>query len=187
MPTFQQDHARAHTARISTQYLANNVVALLEWPALSPDLSPIENIWDYLAQRISRRPQMNNLGELVNPLQQELNATPQNSIRRFIGSMRRRCMACLDAHDGETLLTFHCDPTCLSYVDELKLINDSASFFLLLFSLFVLFCFVFVCLSVRLFVCLFVVAVIINHPSIAVHNKNHLLLRYCFQYPNISW
>ena len=139
MHTFQQDNARAHTVRVTTQYLANNDVHLHDWPALSLDLSPVEHLWYYLGQRISRRTQMNNHRELENALQQEWNAIHQNTIRRLIGSTRRRCMACIAGHGG------HCDPTLFSYVDELKLINDCASF-------------------------LFVV--IISHPSIAVHNKN---------------
>ncbi|GFW50300.1 transposable element Tcb1 transposase [Trichonephila clavipes] len=47
---FQQDIARSHTARVSQDYL--RTVATLLWPARSPDLSPIENIWDHLGQRV---------------------------------------------------------------------------------------------------------------------------------------
>ena len=50
MLTFQKDNARA-----------NNNVPLFEWPALSPDLSPREHLWDYFGQRVSRIPHMNNL------------------------------------------------------------------------------------------------------------------------------
>lgn len=100
--TFQQDNARAHTARVSIQYLANNNIPLLHWPALSPDLSPIEHLWDYIGQRLAVRPQINNLGELDNALQQEWNAVPQDFIQRLIRSMRRRCTACVAANGGHT-------------------------------------------------------------------------------------
>ncbi len=42
--TLQQDNARPHTARITTQYLARNNVDVLPWPAVSPDLNPIEHV-----------------------------------------------------------------------------------------------------------------------------------------------
>ncbi len=41
---FQQDNAKPHTAAITTAWLRRRV-RVLNWPACSPDLSPIENIW----------------------------------------------------------------------------------------------------------------------------------------------
>ena len=40
----QQDNARPHTARIVQQYLQQQQVDVLPWPANSPDLSPIEHV-----------------------------------------------------------------------------------------------------------------------------------------------
>ena len=57
---------------------------MLEWLAMSLDLLPIEHLRDYIGQRLSHHPQMNNLRELENALQQELNAMPQNTICRLI-------------------------------------------------------------------------------------------------------
>ncbi len=42
---FQQDNATLHTAAITTAWLSSRRVYVLNWPACSPDLSPIENIW----------------------------------------------------------------------------------------------------------------------------------------------
>jgi hypothetical protein len=38
--TFQQDNARAHTARATRDFLQQNNVNVMNWPALSPDLNP---------------------------------------------------------------------------------------------------------------------------------------------------
>jgi transposase len=45
---FQQDNARPHVARANRDFLANNNIDVLPWPAFSPDLSPIEHLWDQL-------------------------------------------------------------------------------------------------------------------------------------------
>jgi hypothetical protein len=42
--TFQQDNARPHVARVVRDYMTQQNVDLLPWPAVSPDLSPIEHV-----------------------------------------------------------------------------------------------------------------------------------------------
>ncbi|GFV29966.1 transposable element Tcb1 transposase [Trichonephila clavipes] len=46
---FQQDKARPHVARIVQKFFVNHQIELLPWPARSPDLSPIENMWSMVA------------------------------------------------------------------------------------------------------------------------------------------
>ncbi len=48
----QHDNARPHVARICTQFLEAENIPVLAWPAYSPDMSPIEHVWDALDQRI---------------------------------------------------------------------------------------------------------------------------------------
>ncbi|GFV57148.1 transposable element Tcb1 transposase [Trichonephila clavipes] len=50
---FQQDNARPHVARIVQMFFVNHQIELLPWPAHSPDLSPIENMWSMVAQRLT--------------------------------------------------------------------------------------------------------------------------------------
>ena len=54
--TFQQDNARPHTAGIVRDFLRQNNVPTLDWPAVSPDLSPIEHLWDEIERRLRRVP-----------------------------------------------------------------------------------------------------------------------------------
>ena len=98
---FQQDNARCHVARICIDFLQQQNLALLPWPAVSPDLSPIEHLWDNLDRRIRRRnPQ--TLRDLRTMLVQEWDAIPQFEIQTLIRSMRRRCVAVRDANGGHT-------------------------------------------------------------------------------------
>ncbi len=48
----QHDNARPHVARTCTQFLEAENIPVLAWPAYSPDMSPIEHVWDALDRRI---------------------------------------------------------------------------------------------------------------------------------------
>ena len=100
---FQQDNATPHKARITMDFLNVNNVPLLPWPARSPDLSPIEHVWDHLGQKLrGRQNVIHNVQDLENALVDEWNRIPENVIRRLTFSMRRRLRACLDARGGHT-------------------------------------------------------------------------------------
>ncbi|GFV48181.1 DDE_3 domain-containing protein [Trichonephila clavipes] len=47
---FQQDNARPHTARVAQHFLRH--FQTLPWPARSPDLSPVEHVWDQLKRQM---------------------------------------------------------------------------------------------------------------------------------------
>ncbi|GFW21158.1 transposable element Tcb1 transposase [Trichonephila clavipes] len=51
---FQQDNAQPHVARIVQRFFVNHQIELFPCPARSPDLSPIENMWSMVAQRLTQ-------------------------------------------------------------------------------------------------------------------------------------
>ena len=98
-----QDNARSHTARLCMAFLEDEGIAVMDWPARSPDLNPIEHVWDMLARRVRQRPHPpENVQDLTNALVQEWQDIPQNVIRRIIRSMPRRCEKCLNARGRHT-------------------------------------------------------------------------------------
>ena len=61
---FQQDNARPHTARVSMNFLGANNIAVLPWPSLSPDMAPIEHVWDEIGRQIYAADPSQNLRNL---------------------------------------------------------------------------------------------------------------------------
>ena len=53
--TFQHDNARPHVARVCQDFLANKNIVPFDWPLYSPDLSPIEHLWEELDRHVRRR------------------------------------------------------------------------------------------------------------------------------------
>ncbi|GFY07115.1 uncharacterized protein TNCV_4903571 [Trichonephila clavipes] len=48
-------NARPHRARLVENMLEAETIQRMEWPAFSPDLNPIEHVWDMLGRRIAAR------------------------------------------------------------------------------------------------------------------------------------
>ena len=53
---FQQDNASCHTAKIVKRYFNEENIQLLPWPAVSPDLSPIEHLWAHIDRKLYETP-----------------------------------------------------------------------------------------------------------------------------------
>ena len=97
------DNARPHRARVVNQYLEQEGIERMEWPARSPDLNPIEHAWDILQRRLSSRiRQPRTAEELSNFLVEEWHRIPVADIRRLILSFPRRCQEVINARGGHT-------------------------------------------------------------------------------------
>ncbi len=87
----QHDNARPHVTRICTQFLEVENIPVLAWPAYSPDMSPIEHVWDALDRRIWQRvPVPANIQQLRTAIEEEWTNIQQATINNLINSMRRR-------------------------------------------------------------------------------------------------
>ncbi|GFX04261.1 transposable element Tcb2 transposase [Trichonephila clavipes] len=85
-----------HRTVAAEQLLESEDIERMDWPARSPDLNPIEHVWDFLGRRLAARtlPPV-TIRELRWALQDEWAAMPQQLIDTLILSMGRRCETCL--------------------------------------------------------------------------------------------
>ncbi len=77
-----------HILQLLQQHGFSRRVRVLNWPACSPDLSPIENIWHNIKRKIrQRRPR--TLQQLETYIRQEWDQIPTPKLQKLITSMPR--------------------------------------------------------------------------------------------------
>ncbi|GFV79168.1 transposable element Tcb2 transposase [Trichonephila clavipes] len=101
---FMYDNARPHRESIADECLQSEDIISMDWPAYSPDLNPIEHVWDMLGRRIAdRQPPPTCLPELRGALCYELCNIPQDHIDNLILRMARHCKACFASPRRHTM------------------------------------------------------------------------------------
>ncbi|GFT99247.1 transposable element Tcb2 transposase [Trichonephila clavipes] len=78
-------------ANLVEDFLFEEGIVRMEWPACSPDMNPIQHVWDALGRRVAgRQPYPQTLQELEKALLEEWDRIPQLVINRLIDSMSQR-------------------------------------------------------------------------------------------------
>ena len=105
---FMQDNAPGHSAAYTMAELSERGVIPIKWPAFSPDLNPIEAVWNLMKDYIERHyPDLESGKQLLYDKLREVVREAWDSIsiddlRELIDSMPERCQAVIDADSGHT-------------------------------------------------------------------------------------
>jgi DDE superfamily endonuclease/Transposase len=100
---FQQDNDPKHTSDHAWEWFQEEELTVLEWPSQSPDLNPIEHLWEHLKRQLLKYPKPpSGCHELWDRLVEEWNKIPPETCQGLIESMPRRVAAVLKANGGHT-------------------------------------------------------------------------------------
>ena len=107
---FVQDNAPIHVSRTGRRvpygtlnWLANHNIALLPWPACSPDLNPIENLWGIMVRKVyADNRQFSNVDNLKTAISQAWDEIDQETIDNLILSMDNRIFQVINRNGDAT-------------------------------------------------------------------------------------
>ncbi|GFX93682.1 transposable element Tcb2 transposase [Trichonephila clavipes] len=98
---FMDDNATCHRTLAVQDCLDSEGIQRLVWPARSPDLNPIENVWDALGRQVAgRNYPPTNKNTLIRALTEEWDKLPQQLLDNVVQSMVRRVECYITLHGG---------------------------------------------------------------------------------------
>lgn len=88
---YQQDNASIHSSKLTSTYLWRSCISTLDWPACSPDLNPIENIWGHLVRAIyAGNKQYQTVAELKQAILSAWDDLTIQTLQNHVNSMPNR-------------------------------------------------------------------------------------------------
>lgn len=101
--TFMHDGAMIHQSRETKEWLKSNKIPALEWPANSPDLNPIENLWGMLTRAVfANGRQFKTKEELKTEIFKQWALIKPKELMKLVKSMTDRIVEVIAKHGGNT-------------------------------------------------------------------------------------
>ena len=112
--TFMQDNAPAHGSKYTKTWLQNHGIRFLKWPPNSPDLNPIEIVWNWMKQWIQEVysieiDSVESQGKKLKPdrlrqiVQEAWEQITEDALDGLLHTMHKRCQDVIDAHGNHTM------------------------------------------------------------------------------------
>lgn len=100
---FQQDNASIHTAKHSKSWFNSHNIRVLDWPACSPDLNPIENLWSIMCRKVySNARQYSSEKELKTSIEDAWYDIDPQTMQDLVSSMQSRVYDVIHKHGCAT-------------------------------------------------------------------------------------
>lgn len=93
---FQQDNAPCHVSKKTREFLENSDIPVLKWPANSPDLNPIENVWGLMKTHLSKKV-ITNMAQLEREIELIWEGFSHEYLSSLVNSMKTRIEMCIEA------------------------------------------------------------------------------------------
>ena len=91
---FMHDNDPKHTSALIKDWLKEQKIPTLSWPSSSPDLNPIEHLWDELERRVKKH-QLKNIRQLQILLKDEWNQIEPTVFQKLVDSVPNRLQECI--------------------------------------------------------------------------------------------
>lgn len=100
---FQHDNDQKHTAKKTKEWLPRHGIQVLTWPAQSPDLNPIEHLWNEVDRRLRKLSSpISGKEDLWDKLQNVWNGIEKEFCHKLVETMPERIKDVLKAKGGYT-------------------------------------------------------------------------------------
>lgn len=98
---FMHDNDPKHTSKLVKSYLLDEKVKVLDWPAQSPDLNPIEHIWAYMKSKIYDQNLLSK-NQIIEKIKLIWNSITPDMCKKYCDSFQNRAYAVYKAKGMHT-------------------------------------------------------------------------------------
>jgi len=86
---FQEDNDPKHLSKLAKEWKTKHRIQRMDWPSMSPDINPIENVWKLLKMNLANK-NLRTYKSLVSAIKKEWKAFPKDLTTNLVRSMKNR-------------------------------------------------------------------------------------------------